>query len=147
MTNLAPNHLDIHKDMQEYIDAKKNVFLHQSPADCVVLNADNAITRSFAACAPGKIAWCLPPQPRWNTAIFLEDGVIYRAKAGARHRIMAADEILLPGVHNIENYMAAIAAVGDLCHADEPIRRCRPVLRRGGAPDRVCPSGAGRAVL
>ena len=118
VTNLAPNHLDIHKDMQEYIDAKKNVFLHQSPADCVVLNADNAITRSFAACAPGKIAW-FSRRSAVENGVFLEDGVIYRAKAGARHRIMAADEILLPGVHNIENYMAAIAAVGDHVTADE----------------------------
>ena len=118
VTNLAPNHLDIHKDMQEYIDAKKNVFLHQSPADCVVLNADNAITRSFAACAPGRIAW-FSRRSAVEDGVFLEDGVIYRAKAGARHRIMAADEILLPGVHNIENYMAAIAAVGDHVTADE----------------------------
>ena len=118
VTNLAPNHLDIHKDMQEYIDAKKIVFLHQSPADCVVLNADNAITRSFAACAPGRIAW-FSRRSAVEDGVFLEDGVIYRAKAGARHRIMAADEILLPGVHNIENYMAAIAAVGDHVTADE----------------------------
>ena len=44
ITNLAPNHLDIHRDMQEYVDAKKNIFRFQSPGDLLVLNADNAIT-------------------------------------------------------------------------------------------------------
>ena len=47
ITNLAPNHLDIHKDMEEYVDAKKNIFKYQDKTGILVLNADNAITASF----------------------------------------------------------------------------------------------------
>ena len=48
VTNLSPNHLDVHKDMQEYIDAKKNILLHQGAFSRTVLNAGNEITASFA---------------------------------------------------------------------------------------------------
>ena len=44
VTNLAPNHLDIHKDMQEYIDSKKNLIIHQGAFSKVVFNKDNEIT-------------------------------------------------------------------------------------------------------
>ena len=47
ITNLAPNHLDVHKDMAEYVDAKKNIFRFQGKNDKLILNADNAITASF----------------------------------------------------------------------------------------------------
>lgn len=53
VTNLAPNHLDIHKDMQEYIDAKKNIILHQNAFGRAVLNLDNEITRGLAPLVPG----------------------------------------------------------------------------------------------
>lgn len=49
VTNLSPNHLDMHKNMDEYIDAKKNIFLHQLTGERLVLNYDNDITRGFAA--------------------------------------------------------------------------------------------------
>ena len=55
VTNLAPNHLDVHKDMAEYIAAKQNVYLHQSRTGKLVVNMDNAITDSFAESAPGTV--------------------------------------------------------------------------------------------
>lgn len=112
MTNLAPNHLDIHKDMQEYVQAKQNVFLHQSAEDLLVLNADNAITNSFATQTPGQVA-LFSRLHSVERGVFLENDTIYRAIDGQKHKIMSIDDILLPGVHNIENYMAAIAAVGE----------------------------------
>ena len=57
VTNVAPNHLDVHKDMAEYVQAKKNVFAHQSEAGKVILNYDNAITRGFAADANGTVEY------------------------------------------------------------------------------------------
>lgn len=57
VTNLAPNHLDVHRDMAEYVEAKKHVFSYQGAGDVLVLNGDNAITRSFAAEAPGQVRW------------------------------------------------------------------------------------------
>lgn len=111
VTNVAPNHLDIHKDMQEYVDAKKNILLHQDGFGIAVLNEDNDIANSFAQCTRGKVetfsrrhevdmgAWCD------------ENGDIYYKENGNKFFIMNKDEIKIPGDHNVENYLAAICAV------------------------------------
>ena len=112
VTNLAPNHLDVHKDMDEYVDAKKNIFAFQQEGDLLVLNADNAITDAFTG--NGRIV----KFSRQETAyVHIRDGVIYRGETA----VLNCSDILLPGVHNIENYMAAIAAVEGLV-SDEDIR-------------------------
>ena len=110
VTNLAPNHLDVHKDMAEYIAAKENVYLHQQPGDVLVVNMDNEITDSFAAKARGTVRKFSRRGVPEN-GVFLQDGVIWRSRDGAREKILAQEQILLPGIHNVENYMAAIAAV------------------------------------
>ena len=106
ITNLSPNHLDVHKDMQEYVEAKKRIYTFQNPSDLLVVNADNAITApmvgngtTHAFSRLGKTAH-----------VHLEKGVISRGGAP----VLKIEDILLPGVHNIENYMAAIAAVEGL---------------------------------
>ena len=106
VTNLAPNHLDVHKSMEEYIAAKKNVFLHQCADGKLVVNMDNAITDSFGAEANGaveKFSRLGVPE----NGVYLKDGVILRNGK----KIMDAADIQIPGVHNIENYMAAACAV------------------------------------
>lgn len=132
ITNLAPNHLDMHKDMQEYISAKENVYLHQTADDTLIVNMDNEITNGFSQKAPGTLLK-FSRQGEPERGIFLKDGVIYR-KAGQTERIMDASDILLPGVHNIENYMAAIAAVGDEV-TDENIREVARTF--GGVEHRI----------
>ena len=112
VTNLSPNHLDVHKDMQEYVEAKKNIFVHQTASDILVLNADNAITASF--CGNGTTHFFTRQGKQAHLQLL--DGVIYR---GGQPVLRTAD-ILLPGVHNIENYMAAIGAVEGLV-SDEHI--------------------------
>ncbi len=114
VTNVAPNHLDVHKDMAEYVQAKKNVFVHQSEAGKVILNYDNAITRDFAADANGTVEY-FSRQTKPENGVYLEDGVIYRNGK----RIMAAADIRIPGVHNIENYMAAACAVEGLATEED----------------------------
>lgn len=109
-TNLAPNHLDVHKDYQEYVDAKANIFTHQTASDIAVFNADNDDTVRQAAKAVGEVRWFSRKQ-RVENGVFCENGVIYEAVNGAVMPIMETKDILLPGVHNIENYMAAFAAV------------------------------------
>ena len=109
-TNLAPNHLDVHKDYQEYVDAKANIFTHQNAGDIAVFNADNDDTVRQAAKAVGEVRWFSRKQ-RVDNGVFCENGVIYEAVNGAVMPIMETKDILLPGVHNIENYMAAFAAV------------------------------------
>ena len=57
MTNLSPNHLDVHKSYQEYIAAKENIFTHQTAQDIAIFNADNEETCRCAAKAPGRVRW------------------------------------------------------------------------------------------
>jgi UDP-N-acetylmuramoylalanine--D-glutamate ligase len=110
VTNLSPNHLDMHKDMQEYIDAKKNLFLHQNGFSRTVLNLDNEITKGFASEVRGDL-WMFSRRETPERGVYCKDGVIYVNG----EKLMEAASIKIPGWHNVENYMAAIAAVwGDV---------------------------------
>ncbi len=120
VTNVAPNHLDIHKGMEEYVASKKNVFLHQHPGDKVVLNRDNEITYAFAAEAPGHVTLFSRQNPM-DEGVVIENNTICVKKDGGSRSVLPIGDILLPGVHNIENYMAAIGAVDGLVK-DEAIR-------------------------
>jgi UDP-N-acetylmuramoylalanine--D-glutamate ligase len=113
VTNLAPNHLDVHKDMQEYVDAKKHIFAFQDENGLLVLNADNAITAEFT----GNGRTHFFSRQGKDCHVRQENGMIYRGG----QPVLATEDILLPGVHNIENYMAAIAAVEGLV-SDDAIR-------------------------
>ena len=113
ITNLAPNHLDVHKSMEEYIAAKKNIFTHQGPEGLLVLNADNAVTRAFAAEAMGQVT-LFSRREELERGVFVKDGAIWVRNAMHERRALPLEEILLPGVHNVENYMAAIAALDGL---------------------------------
>ena len=115
ITNLSPNHLDVHKDMDEYVSAKCNIFRRQGPEDVLVLNYDNELTRALAPQAPGRVRF-FSRQSRLAQGVCLEGGVI--TDDGAP--VMAAADIRIPGVHNIENYMAAACAVEGLA-TDEDI--------------------------
>ena len=120
VTNLAPNHLDVHKDFQEYINAKENIFTHQTAEDIVVFNADNLYTLEEASRAVGR-ARLFSRQKELEDGVFLRDDAIIARHDGAERQVMTTADIKLPGVHNIENYMAAIAAVDGLV-PDEVIR-------------------------
>lgn len=120
VTNLAPNHLDVHKSMSEYIAAKENIFSHQEPDGLVVLNQDNEITRSFADMAPGKVTQFSRQRPL-ERGVYVADEAIWVSDGHEHRMVLPLDGILLPGVHNVENYMAAIGAVDGLV-PDEIIR-------------------------
>ena len=106
VTNLSPNHLDVHLNMEEYVDAKRNIYLHQSTTGKLVLNRDNEITAAFAEDARGAVVMFGHAQGD----VFVRDGIIW---CGNRAVLPLAD-IQIPGRHNVENYMAAIAAVDGL---------------------------------
>ena len=125
VTNLAPNHLDIHKDMAEYVNAKKNIFQFQDETGLLILNADNAITASFRGNGATRFF-----SRRGDGHICLKDGTICRGG----EKVLDTTDILLPGVHNIENYMAAIAAVEGLV-SDETIRQVARTF--GGVEHRI----------
>ena len=121
VTNLAPNHLDVHRDMAEYVAAKENIFRHQSGEDVAVFNADNDITAEQSRRAPGR-ARLFSRQDEVADGVFLRGEDIVCRSGGHERVIMTAGGIKIPGVHNVENYMAAIAAVDGLV-PDEVIRR------------------------
>ncbi|MDY3691250.1 MAG: UDP-N-acetylmuramoyl-L-alanine--D-glutamate ligase [Dysosmobacter sp.] len=120
VTNLAPNHLDVHKDFQEYIDAKENIFTHQTAQDIAVFNADNPYTAEEAGRAVGR-ARLFSRQRELEDGVFLRGGAIIARSGGQEREVMRVSDIKLPGVHNVENYLAAIAAVDGLV-PDEVIR-------------------------
>lgn len=111
VTNLAPNHLDIHKDMQEYIDAKKNIVLHQSAFSRTVLNLDNEISNSFEADCRGEVLKFSRRSAVENGAYCDENGDIFFVHGGNKEYVMNSADIKIPGLHNVENYLAAISAV------------------------------------
>ena len=111
VTNLSPNHLDIHTDMDEYITAKENIFRYQSVQNRVVINYDNEIARGFAATVTAGEVLFFSRMETVKNGVFQHDGTIYECLGDKKSEIMQVDEIFLPGVHNIENYLAAFAAV------------------------------------
>ena len=111
ITNISPNHLDVHKDMQEYIDAKRNIYLHQGGLSRTVLNADNEITASFVPQVRGMaLQFSRRTKPALG-AYLGEDGVLYMNDRKGTTAILPMDQIRIPGIHNVENYLAAISAV------------------------------------
>ena len=120
VTNLAPNHLDVHRDMAEYVAAKENIFTHQSREDIAIFNADNAITAEQSTRAPGH-ARLFSRQGEVADGVFLRGEDVVCRSGGHERIVMTTRDIKLPGVHNVENYMAAIAAVDDLV-PDQVIR-------------------------
>ena len=120
VTNLAPNHLDMHKGMEEYVAAKENIFRYQKTGDVAVFNLDNDITREQGSRAVGQVRY-FSRRAEPENGVFLRGEEIISRQSGRERVIMTTEDIRLPGVHNIENYMAAIAAVDGLV-PDEVIR-------------------------
>lgn len=116
VTNVTPNHLNWHTDMQEYIDSKRAIFCNMKQRGVLVANCNNDITLNF-----GMEADKLGFKTRMFSCInnsgnihLSNDGIYY----GTKHIINVKD-ILLPGKHNVENYMAAIGATYDFVTTDD----------------------------
>lgn len=112
ITNISPNHLDKHKDYQDYIDAKRSIYLQQGAEDTLVLNLDDAHTPYFEESAHARVRH-FSDKAAVTEGTMLLNGDICRVKGGKAAPIMSADEIKLPGEHNLLNYLAAFAAVED----------------------------------
>ena len=111
VTNVAPNHLDIHKDMDEYVEAKKNVIMHQNAFSRTVLNRDNEITESFRTFVRGQSLGFSMEKKLKNGAWLDNKGYLHMAYRGIDVPIMHKSDITILGDHNVENYLAAITAV------------------------------------
>lgn len=111
VTNVAPNHLDIHKDMDEYVEAKKNILLHQNAFSRTVLNRDNEITDSFRSFVRGQ-SLGFSMKRRLNNGAWLDGkGILHMAYRGIDAPVLDRKDIAVIGDHNVANYLAAITAV------------------------------------
>lgn len=122
VTNISPNHLNVHKDYQEYIDSKMNIFLHQDENGILVINADNEITKEFYKKAKGKVRYFSSNQILENGIIFdKSEKIIKLCEDGVRKHLIKQKNMKLRGNHNCENACAAISATLD--YAKEDITR------------------------
>ncbi len=113
ITNITPNHLNIHTDMEEYIDSKKNIFKNQDKDGLVILNYDNEITRSCEPEAPGK-AILFSSKNKIQNGYIVDDNKIKICENGLRKHVFDTKNMKLRGVHNFENACCAIIATKDL---------------------------------
>ena len=133
ITNLAPNHLDVHSDYQDYVTAKQNIYRRQRPDQVLVLNRKDGFTDEFTADAPGKVRYFSNMGPVEN-GVYVEHDVIFRAINGKAEPILHTSDIRIPGAHNVENYMAAFAALQGLISNED----CVAVAKTfSGVPHRM----------
>ena len=125
ITNITPNHLNWHVDMNEYIAAKHNVF---GDTTLVVLNAENEITKDIAEARGRDMILFSSKKSSYESivgkkmkntaAIFISDGYIVHSDGNTTKKILKVSEIKLPGIHNVENYMTAISLTYGLVDTD-----------------------------
>lgn len=128
ITNLSPNHLDWHKDYNEYIEAKTNIYKHMSSSCKIVLNADNDDSMALLPIENAKVMTF--SRKNKKSDVYLEnDYIMYNGK-----KIININDIKIPGMHNVENYMAATAAIADLV-SDNSIAGIAENF--GGVPHRI----------
>ena len=120
ITNITPNHLNVHKDYQEYIDAKKNIYKHQKSTGILVLNADNELTNSCQNDANGDVILFSSKQ-RLDYGYIVEDGIIKECNDGIRRHLISQDEIKLKGIHNLQNICTALALTKDLVSTEKAL--------------------------
>ncbi len=133
ITNITPNHLDKHSDMDEYINAKKNIFKYQDENSLLVLNYDNDITRNFEKEAPGKCV-CFSSKNKIPNGYIVDDNKIKYCENGLRSHILDTKEMKLRGTHNFENAAAAMIATSEF--VDRNIA-CETILKFKGVEHRL----------
>lgn len=132
ITNVTPNHLNIHSSYDEYIDAKKNIFRFQNENGILVLNYDNEITKNCKAEANGKVIY-FSSKEKLENGIIVDGDVIKECEDRLRKHIISTKDITLRGTHNYENICAAYAATKSLVNIDtavEAIKKFKGVEHR-----------------
>ena len=125
VTNVAPNHLDVHKDMDEYVEAKKNVLLHQNAFSRTILNRDNDITEGFRKYVRGQ-SLGFSMERRLKNGAWLDDkGYLNMSYRGIDVPVINRDDIAIIGDHNVSNYLAAISAVWGYVGVDSIVKVAR----------------------
>ena len=120
ITNITPNHLNIHKDYEEYIDAKKNIFKYQNEKGILVLNADNELTNACKNEANGNVIMFSSTQ-KLDNGYIVEDGIIKKCEDGIRRHILNTSDLKLKGIHNFQNVCTALALTENLVDVDNAV--------------------------
>ncbi|MBR0492096.1 MAG: UDP-N-acetylmuramoyl-L-alanine--D-glutamate ligase [Clostridia bacterium] len=120
ITNITPNHLNIHKDYEEYIDAKKNIFKYQDENGILVLNYDNEITKECGKEANGKVIY-FSSKEKLENGYIVDEGVIKECEDGVRKHIMECKSAKLRGIHNYQNICTALAATKTLVDTEKAV--------------------------
>lgn len=132
ITNITPNHLNIHKDYQEYIDAKKCIFKNQNEKGILILNYDNDITRECAKEANGNVVF-FSSKVKLDNGFIVDGEIIKECTDKVRKHILNTDEVILRGNHNFQNIATALAATKTLVDTDiavQAIKEFKPVEHR-----------------
>lgn len=132
ITNITPNHLNIHKDFEEYIDAKKNIFKFQNENDILILNYDNEITKNCSKEANGKVIF-FSGKEKLDNGYIIDEGIIKICVDKIRKHILNVNEVILRGEHNYENIATALAATSTLVDLDvaiQTVKNFKPVAHR-----------------
>ena len=120
ITNISPNHLNVHKDYQEYIDAKKNIFKFQKENDILVLNYDDEITRECSKEAKGKVIF-ISSKHKLDEGYIIEDGVIKQCDDKLKKHIADTKQFVIKGIHNYEHICATLAVTKDLVRPEKTV--------------------------
>ena len=117
VTNIEKTHLDHHVNLDEYVDAKRNILIYQSADSRTVLNADcdysigGSVYHDMRFDVRGNLYQFSIKHPVDNGAYMDENGDIYYCENGEKTFVMNKSSIRIPGMHNVENYCTAISAV------------------------------------
>ncbi len=111
ITNITPNHLNVHGTMEEYIDAKCNIIRHQNAFSRTVLSWDNETTRNLSELVRGNLVYFSRHEKVENGSFLNENGMLCYNDRGKVTEVLDMKDIRIPGMHNVENYLTAIAAV------------------------------------
>ncbi len=120
ITNITPNHLNVHKDYQEYIDSKKNIYKYQDESGILVLNADNEITSNCQNEANGKVI-LFSSEKKLKDGYIVDEGIIKECKDGLRRHLIDTKEIKLKGVHNYQNICTVLALTNTLVDTEKAL--------------------------
>lgn len=132
ITNITPNHLNIHKDYEEYIEAKKNIFKFQNENDIIVLNYDNEITRNASKEVNSKVVF-FSGKEKLENGFIVDNKIVKECEDGIRKHILDCKDVILRGEHNYENIATAIAATKTLVDSEiaaEAVKEFKPVEHR-----------------
>lgn len=120
ITNLLDTHLRIHSSLEEYVDSIRNIFMHQTNTDTLIINYDYDILKSLAIEAPGNVVF-FSSKDKIPNGYMVDEGIIKISNNGLRSHVLDTKRMIMRGVHNFENVAASIAATKDLVDLDTQI--------------------------